>query len=265
MPLLAARPLAAALDRAAARVSLKLQATAVRKLWETVVQARVDHACREENERRARQLRESARAAEAKVQEDLARRAKADRRAELLDVLRQRCKRLNAVPESVPSASEGTRRDAAEHFKQSLSSTERSVLAEVRAALRKSFEADRAKFWVRSAAESRLRTDTDSAEACSQLGPRECHRALERSWQKQRGGDVLLSVRLGDSLDSWDPFDGHSCPCDPSADLVRRAQGLGPDPRPCTSCALYVDGGARGSLVLFGALMGGLRWPSGRG
>ena len=261
-----AEPLALALDRAATRVSLFLQATSVRKLWEAVAQARADAARREAAERRAQQLQEVARAAAAKAQEDLARRAKAGRREQLLQVLRERCQRLSAVPELVPSVSEGARREAAEPFKRSLSSSERSLLAEVRGALRKSFEKEADGFWERSAAESRIRTDKDSAEAYAHLGPRECLRALERAWQLQRGEDGLLAVRLGDSLDIWDPFDGCGCPCDPALDRVRLAQGLGPTPRPCTSCPPNVeDGGARGPLALFGAVVGSLRWRLGRG
>ena len=266
VPALVAEPLALALDRAATRVSLILQVTAVRQLWEGAAQARVEAARREAAERRAQQLREVARAVAAKAQEDLARRAKAGRREQLLQVLRERCQRLSAVPELVPSVSEGARREAAEPFKRSLSSSERSLLAEVRGALRKSFEKEADGFWERSAAESRIRTDKDSAEAYAHLGPRECLRALERAWQLQRGEDGLLAVRLGDSLDIWDPFDGCGCPCDPALDRVRLAQGLGPTPRPCTFCPPNVeDGGARGPLALFGAVVGSLRWRLGRG
>jgi len=159
-----AEPLALALDRAATRVSLFLQATSVRKLWEAVAQSRADAARREAAERRAQQLQEVARAAAAKAQEDLARRVKAERRELLLQALRERCRRLGAVPERTHAISEGTRREAAEPFKRSLSSSERSLLAEVRGGVRTSFEKDRDGFWDRSAAES--------VEAHSHSGPR---------------------------------------------------------------------------------------------
>ena len=261
---LVAEPMALALDRAATRVSLLLQATGVRQLWEVVAQARAEAAHREAAERRAQQLQEVARAEAAKAQEDLARRVKAERRELLLQALRERCRRLSAVPETATSASEGTRREAAEPFKRSLSSSERSLLAEVRGALRRSFETEADAFWDRSAAESR--TDADSLGTHSHLGRRECFRALERSWQEQRGGDDLLAVRIGDSLDIWDPFHGYECPCDSGLHRVRLAQGLGPIPRPCTSCLPSVEDGApRGTLALFGAVVSSLRWSLGRG
>ena len=121
------------------------------------------------------------------------------------------------------------REAAALHFWRSLSSAERSVLAEVRGALRTRFEKEKEAFNERSADE---------------LGPQECFRALERAWRLQRTWDVLLAVRLGDALDVWGPFDDLQCPNDPG--LLR------PGPRPCTPCLPAVEdaGGGRWSWLL---------------
>lgn len=254
--------MAAALERAAMGASQTFRATALRQLWEVVAQARIDRARREHEERRAEQLREAARAAAAQARADRARRAEADLRAELLDWLRLRRLRLSAVPEQAPEdrywkAGEGIRRAAAVDFKSSLSSVEASALANVRGALRRSFEQQHREFWKRSAEEPLPLAGRDSAQAPAQLGPRTCLRALERSWMQQRDGDVLLAVRLGDTLDVWDPFDDYTCPCDSGAD---------PSLRPCTSCPHGGEGGAaKRPFAFLGAIGGGIRWSLGRG
>ena len=83
------------------------------------------------------------------------------------------------------------------HYRRSLSSAEKTALANLRGALRQTFEKQLEEFWSRSAAESQLRAETDSEAAFAHRGPQECHRALERSWRQARNADVLLAVRLG--------------------------------------------------------------------
>ena len=215
----------------------------MRQLWEVVAEARIAAARKEDEEWLAHQRREVQRAAEEEARRADARRLEEDRRTQLLDVLRQRCQRLSAIPDVAPEgqywkAGEGVREAAAVHFRRSLSSAEKAALANIRGALRQTFEKQLEEFWSRSAAESQLRAETDSAAAFAHLGHQECHRALERSWRQARNADVLLAVRLGDTLDVWDPFDDLQCPCDPG--LLR------PDPRPCTSCLPAVEDAGEG-------------------
>ena len=221
----------------------------MRQLWEVVAEARIAAARKEDEEWLAHQRREVQRAAEEEARRAHACRLEEDRRTQLLDVLRQRCQRLSAIPEVAPEgqywkAGEGVREAAAVHFRRSLSSAEKAALANIRGALRQTFEKQLEEFWSRSAAESQLRAETDSAAAFAHLGHQECHRALERSWRQARNADVLLAVRLGDTLDVWDPFDDLQCPCDPG--LLR------PGPRPCASCLRAVEdaGGGRWSWLL---------------
>ena len=216
----------------------------MRQLWEVVAEARIAAARKEDEEWLAHQRREVQRAAEEEARRAHARRLEEDRRTQLLDVLRQRCQRLSAIPEVAPEgqywkAGEGVREAAAVHFRRSLSSAEKAALANIRGALRQTFEKQLEEFWSRSAAESQLRAETDSAAAFAHLGPQECHRALERSWRQARNADVLLAVRLGDTLDVRDPFDDLQCPCDPGL----RRPGL----RSCASCLPAVEdaGGGR--------------------
>ena len=232
-----------ALARAATGASRFLEATAMRQLWEVVAEARIAAARKEDEEWLAHQRREVQRAAEEEARRAHARRLEEDRRTQLLDVLRQRCQRLSAIPDVAPEgqywkAGEGVREAAAVHFRRSLSSAEKAALANIRGALRQTFEKQLEEFWSRSAAESQLRAETDSAAAFAHLGHQECHRALERSWRQARNADVLLAVRLGDTLDVWDPFDDLQCPCDPG--LLR------PGPRPCTSCLPAVEDAGEG-------------------
>ena len=175
-----------ALVRAATGVSRFLEATAMRQLWGVVAEARIATARKEDEEWHAQQRREVQRAAEEEARRAHARRVKEDRRTQLLDVLRQRCQRLSAIPEVAPEgqywrAGEGVREAAAVHFRRSLSSAEKTALANLWGALRQTFEKQLEEFWPRSAAESQLRAETDSAAAFAHLGPQECHRALERS------------------------------------------------------------------------------------
>ena len=163
-----------------------------------------------------------------------------------------------------------------ERFRNSLRSDEpsRSLLAAHRAALRATFEKEHQAYWAKRAEEARLRPnprntpqvsyspDTDSAAAFAELGPRQCFRALERSWRQRRDADVLFSIRLGDALDHWNPFDDHTCPCDPGFDRFRFSQGLGPIPRPCTSRPLTEeDMDSRDDNVWYGDIV--LGWVRG--
>ena len=153
----------------------------MRQLWEVVAEARIAAARKEDEEWLAHQRREVQRAAEEEARRAHARRLEEDRRTQLLDVLRQRCQRLSAIPEVTPEgqywkAGEGVREAAAVHSRRSLSSAEKAALANIRGALRQTFEKQLEEFWSRSAAESQLRAETDSAAAFAHLGPQECHR-----------------------------------------------------------------------------------------
>ena len=134
-----------ALARAATGASRFLEATAMRQLWEVVAEARIVAARKEDEEWLAHQRREVQRAAEEEARRAHARRLEEDRRTQLLDVLRQRCQRLSAIPEVAPEgqywkAGEGVREAAAVHFRRSLSSAEKAALANIRGALPQTFE-----------------------------------------------------------------------------------------------------------------------------